>query len=251
MQKTGPEAIGIIPARWGSHRFPGKPLALILGKPLIQWTYENSSRSKRLSEVVVATDDERIFHTVKKFGGKVVMTSNTHPTGTERVLEAATRYYPDYPIIVNIQGDEPCISPKTIDAVIDALERNEKADMSTAVTRMDSSLRGNPHIVKCILSLNNKALYFSRAPLPTPFRHIGIYCFWKESLLNFGHLPPSPQQQTEDLEQLKAIENDFSIYCAEVGETAGGVDVPEDVKKVEKILCQENISLLQEVSSLP
>lgn len=256
-------ALGIIPARWGSSRFPGKPLALIHGKPLIQWTYENAIKCKLLSTVVVATDDVRIFDCVSDFGGQVVMTDSTCPTGTDRLADVIRRYsaYASHDIIVNIQGDEPCLSPQVIEQLIRLLDSDTEAGMATAATRFHQAedLK-DPGKVKCTTDKRGNALFFGRS---TPvnyalditkdpiYHHMGIYAFRRKFLLHYAELPETPLQTGESLEQLKVLEHGYRIKVALVNERALGVDTPEDAKQVEQWICKQNTYSSQAVSSLP
>jgi 3-deoxy-manno-octulosonate cytidylyltransferase (CMP-KDO synthetase) len=240
--------IGIIPARYGSTRFPGKPLAFIAGKALIQRVVEQTQRASALSEVIVATDDARIARAAEKFC-RVEMTSPDHPSGSDRIAEVARRCACD--AVVNVQGDEPLIDPAVIDAVANALLTNE---MSTAATRLrDLSEYENPNVVKVVVSTRGQALYFSRRTIPFvrdaasgspaeqlaafPFlKHLGIYGYGRETLLRLVGFPLSPLEKAEKLEQLRALENGISIRVAEVSYESVGVDSPEDVARVEKLL---------------
>lgn len=249
-------SIGIIPARYASSRFPGKPLAMILGKTLLQRTYENALRCTSLKYVVVATDDERIFSHVKSFGGNVLMTSIECENGTERLAEVY-RLNPSLRsnIVINIQGDEPCVDPETIDAVIAILSADPKASMSTAAVLLKSREEAfNPAVVKCTIDTCQNALYFSRSLIPankagsycsktTYFRHIGIYGYRSDFLLEYVRLPKTPLQISEDLEQLKALEHGHRIKVAFVEEASIGVDTPEDIQEIEKLLCKQNTYL--------
>ena len=240
--------VGIIPARFASTRFPGKPLALIAGKSLIQRVVEQCQQAKSLSEIVVATDDERIFNAAKKFC-RVELTRADHPSGSDRIAEVAGRIACD--AVVNIQGDEPLIDPAVIDAVAGALAGNE---MSTAATRIQQPAEyDNPNVVKVVVNTAGRALYFSRRTIPYlreaasrpapgqlaafPFlKHVGIYGFRRETLLRLVRFPVSPLEQAEKLEQLRALENGIDIAVVQVDYDSVGVDVPEDVAKVEAIL---------------
>ena len=240
--------VGIIPARHASTRFPGKPLAPVAGKPLIQRVVEQCQRAKSLSELIVATDDERISSAVKKFC-RVEMTSPDHPSGTDRIAEVAGKISCD--AVVNIQGDEPLIEPAVIDAVADALVNCE---MSTAATRIKSSADlDNPNVVKVVVSAAGRALYFSRRTIPYlrdaargsaneqlaafPFlKHIGIYGYRRETLLRLVKFPVSPLEAAEKLEQLRALENGIPIAVVTVNYDSVGVDTPEDVEWVERYL---------------
>jgi 3-deoxy-manno-octulosonate cytidylyltransferase (CMP-KDO synthetase) len=242
--------IGIIPARYGSTRFPGKPLAIIAGKPLIQRVVEQCRKAKSLSEIIVATDDGRIADAVKNFC-RVEMTSPAHPSGSDRIAEVVGNISCD--AVVNIQGDEPLIEPSVIDAVAGALAQNE---MSTAATRIKKPAElDNPNVVKVVVNAAGRALYFSRRTIPYvrdaasgsvagqlaafPFlKHIGIYGYRRETLLRLVRFPVSPLERAEKLEQLRALENGLSIAVETVTYDSVGVDVPADVARVEKILAK-------------
>ena len=241
-------AIGIIPARYASTRFPGKPLALIAGKPLIQRVVEQCRKAKSLGEVIVATDDPRIADAARKFC-RVEMTRADHPSGSDRIAEVAARCACD--AVVNIQGDEPLIDPAVIDAVAGALERDE---MSTAATRSkDAGELDNPNVVKVVVSAAGRALYFSRRTIPylreaasRPvseqlaafpfFKHLGIYGYRRGTLLRLVKFPVSSFEKAEKLEQLRALENGIQIAVVKVDYDSVGVDTPEDVEWVERYL---------------
>jgi 3-deoxy-manno-octulosonate cytidylyltransferase (CMP-KDO synthetase) len=240
--------IGIIPARFASTRFPGKPLALIAGKPLIQRVVEQCQKAGSLTEVVVATDDERIYRAAKKFCA-VEMTRADHPSGSDRIAEVAGRLSCD--AVVNIQGDEPLIDPSVIDAVAGALAHSE---MSTAATPVKNPAEyDNPNVVKVVVNTAGHALYFSRRTIPYlreaasrpvteqlaafPFlKHLGIYGFRRETLLRLVKFPVSPLENAEKLEQLRALDHGIGIAVVKVDYDSIGVDVPEDVARVEKLL---------------
>lgn len=234
--------IGIIPARYSATRLPGKPLANICGKPLIQYVYEQAKKSKLLEDVLVATDDERILKAVEKFGGKAVMTSPSHPSGTDRCAEVARKIDCDF--VINIQGDEPLIPPEVIDKVAEALrESDEVTPMTSAATLANNEERGNSNVVKVVTDRNGIALYFSRSPIPfyrnpiaPTLRHIGIYGYRKDFLLKFVSLPQTPLERTESLEQLRALEHGFKIKIVLVDYSPVGVDTPEDLERVRKLL---------------
>ncbi|MDB6023094.1 MAG: 3-deoxy-manno-octulosonate cytidylyltransferase [Pedosphaera sp.] len=250
---AGMKIIGIVPARYASTRFPGKPLALIAGKPLIQHVVERCQQAKSLSEVIVATDDTRIWEVAQDFC-RVEMTSPDHPSGTDRLAEVVRGCECD--AAVNIQGDEPLIDPAVIDAVANALENNE---MSTAATRIQAADEyDNPNVVKVVVNAAGRALYFSRRTIPFlrdaasrsaaeqlaafPFlKHIGIYAYRREALLRMVGCPVSPLEQAEKLEQLRALENGIAIAVVQVNYDSVGVDVPADVKRVEKILHDDKV----------
>jgi len=239
--------IGIIPARYASTRFPGKPLADLNGRPMIQHVYELACRATKLEEIVVATDDQRIFETVIGFGGEAIMTSEYHPTGTDRLAEVALRLSAAK-IIVNIQGDEPLIDPNAINIAVVALQNDPSVSMSSIMTPIeDASLVADPNVVKVVTDLNGYALYFSRAPIPCPRdtasdfhpwkKHIGLYAYRRDFLLEFTKLRPSPLELIEKLEQLRALENGYRIKMVEVEvDHSIGVDTPEDLERVRAIL---------------
>ena len=240
--------VGIIPARFASTRFPGKPLALIAGKPLIQHVVEQCQKAKSLAEVIVATDDARIAEAAKKFC-RVELTRADHPSGSDRIAEVAARC--DCDAVVNIQGDEPLIDPAVIDAVANALAQNE---MSTAATPIKHLAElDNPNVVKVVVNAAGRALYFSRRTIPYlreaasrpvpeqlaafPFlKHLGIYGYRRETLLRLVKFPVSPLENAEKLEQLRALENGIGIAVVKVDYDSIGVDLPEDVARVEKFL---------------
>lgn len=240
--------IGMIPARYASSRFPGKPLSLISGKSLIQRTYENSLKCTLLDDVIVATDDDRIFEHVESFGGKVIMTSVDCPTGTERLAEAIHANFKDVDVVINIQGDEPLLEPDVIRKVGEILINDPVAVMSTAVVKIDNEEDANSRSVnKCVIDANGNALYFSRSLLPgghsgkwdpnkTYYKHLGIYGYRRDFLFHYAELSPTPLQLAEDLEQLKVLEHGFRIKVAVVDSVSIGVDTPEDINKVERML---------------
>jgi 3-deoxy-manno-octulosonate cytidylyltransferase (CMP-KDO synthetase) len=240
--------VGIVPARYASTRFPGKALAPIAGKPLIQHVVERCQMAKLLGEVIVATDDSRIADLVKKFC-RVEMTRPEHPSGTDRIAEAAARCACD--AVVNIQGDEPLIDPAVIDAVAGALAQNEMATAATPVK--NPAEYDNPNVVKVVVNAAGRALYFSRRTIPYlreaasgsvseqlaafPFlKHLGIYGYRRETLLRLVKFPVSPLENAEKLEQLRALENGIPMAVVTVAYDSVGVDVPEDVTRVEQIL---------------
>ncbi len=214
------------------------------GKPMIQHVYERASESERLSDLLVATDDERIFAAVESFGGKVLMTSSSHPSGADRVAEAAQSREAE--IVVNIQGDEPFISPKAIDQLIRPFKHSPGIDMSTLSRRIeDEAALHDPNVVKVVTDRHGDALYFSRSLIPHPrrgeraqaFEHIGLYAYRREFLLRFAALQPTPLEQTEGLEQLRALEHSARIRVVRTSDHAGvSVDTPEDLAIAEKLL---------------
>lgn len=246
--------VGVIPARYASTRFPGKPLHPIAGKPLVQHVVERCRLAHSLAEVVVATDDPRIANVAAAFS-RVVMTRDDHPSGTDRIAEVASSLEAD--AYVNVQGDEPLISPDVIDAVARLLA---SADMSTAATpirRLDDY--GNPNVVKAVVGLDGHALYFSRRTVPYlrdladkpaadqlaafPFlKHLGIYGYRRSTLLSIVRHPPSPLELAEKLEQLRALEHGIRIAVATVDHESVGVDVPADVARVESLIAAQRTS---------
>jgi len=262
-----PHCIAVIPARYASTRFHAKMLATVAGKTLIQHTYENALKCPLLSDVFVATDSHEIYDHVKSFGGKAAMTSIECENGTQRLAEFYKNTYVNQnkscDIIVNIQGDEPLVAPSAIEAIIRLLIDDSSSVMGTAVTPLFSYEEANKSsIVKCIFDQKGYALYFSRALIPgqkevfnlkrtTYYKHLGIYSYRPEFLLNYSTLASTPLQQIEDLEQLKVLEHGFRIKTAIVSEEGVGVDTPEDLNTLEKLLCKQNTSLLQEGSAPP
>lgn len=237
--------IGIIPARWASTRFPGKPLHHIAGKPLVQHVWERCKECSKLDSIIVATDDQRILDACKGFGADAVMTSDNHPTGTDRIAEAAAQF-PQATHIINIQGDEPLISPALIDELAQALLDDQELAMATAANAFDDpALSNDPNVVKVVLRQDGDALYFSRSPLPyqrsespqlTLYRHKGIYAYRKDFLQQFISWSPSPLELAESLEQLRALEHGARIKVIITDDTSGGVDTPEQADQIENIL---------------
>ena len=235
--------LAILPARYGSTRFPGKPLTPIAGKPMIWHVWERTRHAKGIDEVVVATDDERIREACEAFGAAVEMTAQDHPTGTDRLAEVAARH--DHDVLINVQGDEPLIEGFVIDAAVEALLRDDSASMSTVVHRAEEAAFDDPNRVKVVVDANGFALYFSRAPIPyrrgaddvMPLQHVGLYGYRKDFLLEFVKLPRSPAERAEELEQLRALENGYRIRVAEIeGWMSVPVDVPADVAVVERAM---------------
>jgi 3-deoxy-manno-octulosonate cytidylyltransferase (CMP-KDO synthetase) len=243
-----PKIIIAIPARYGSTRLPGKPLVNLAGKPMIQRVYEQAQLSQRASRVIVATDDERIVKAVESFGGEARMTRADHRTGTERVAEVAAHVEGD--VFVNVQGDEPLLDPAAVDTAIDALLEEPPAAVATVATaiRVPADIM-DPNVVKAVLDFDNNALYFSRAPVPwvrdtaakqqvRHWKHLGLYVFQREALLEYPTLPQGELEKIEQLEQLRWLENGWKIRVAEVAHDAVSVDVPDDVVRVEQLLRQ-------------
>lgn len=245
---SGAEVIAVIPARYQSSRFPGKMIAPLAGKPLVQHTYERALQAKHVHDVCVAADDQRIADALAPYDTKVVMTRPDHPSGTDRIAEVAADSNAD--IVVNVQGDEPLIDPHMIDEVVAALLSDEGAVMSTPVRRItDPATIADPNAVKVVMDKTNRALYFSRAPIPyrrdpdggpaegvRHWYHVGLYAYRREFLLEFAQMPPAPLEQTEMLEQLRAIENGYAIHVVETQYESIGVDTPEDLERVRAAL---------------
>ncbi|MEW6456522.1 MAG: 3-deoxy-manno-octulosonate cytidylyltransferase [Acidobacteriota bacterium] len=231
------KALGIIPARYASSRFMGKPLAMIKDKPMIIWVYERAKKAKLLRDVIVATDSYEVQRKVEKYGGNALITFSSHSTGTERIAEVSEKY--DDELIVNIQGDEPLISPLIIDKMVEELQ-DITIDIVTVKEKILDDSYLSPNMVKVITDLKGFAIYFSRSPIPycrqdnrIYFKHIGVYGFKKQILLNLVKLSPSPLERIENLEQLRAIEYGYKIKVIESPYHTIGVDTPEDIEKIE------------------
>jgi len=237
--------IAIIPSRYSSTRFEGKPLVDIAGNPMIQWVYESVQKAQLVSRVIVATDDKRILETVNHFGGKAELTSSHHLSGTDRVAEVAARYTCD--IVVNLQGDEPLMEPQLIDEVVKQVTDNAEVYMASAktpITQIEDLM--NPNVVKVVTDCDGYALYFSRSPIPycsnrdkgegnpMGFKHIGLYVYRKEFLMKFVALDPSTLEKLERLEQLRVLENGYRIKLVCTEYDSVGVDTPEDLDLVVK-----------------
>ena len=230
----------VIPARYASTRLPGKPLSMIAGKPMIQHVYERACQAQLPNEVVVATDNELVEKAVLDFGGKAVMTSPDHPSGTDRLAEVALMY-PDIDVIVNVQGDEPMIPPEVIDRLAEAFNGDADLNMATMKVVMDEDDYENPAAVKVVTDQQGYALYFSRSLMPYPrnkpegfkvFKHVGIYAYRRNFLLKYAALAPTPLEKAESLEQLRALENGYKIKVLESDFQGIGVDTPEDLAAV-------------------
>lgn len=232
----------VIPARYASTRLPGKPLKDIQGKPMVVRVYERAKKAQRVADVIVATDDHRIADAVKSHGGKAVMTRVDHPTGTDRLAEVA-KQFPDVDVILNVQGDEPLIDPAVIDALASAFDGDADLQMATACTEIRCrDAQDNPNNVKVVMDRKGYALYFSRSLMPYPrkagghvFKHIGIYAYRRGFLLAYAKMEPTPLEQAESLEQLRALENGCKIKVIETDHEFVGVDTAEDLAKVNAI----------------
>ncbi len=241
----------VIPARYGSTRLPGKPLVDLAGKPMIQRVFEQAKKAKTAGRVIVATDDERIIRVVEGFGGEARMTRADHRTGTERIAEVAA--HTEGEIFVNVQGDEPLLDPVAVDTAVNALREEPAAAIATVAVliRTPGDIM-DPNVVKTVLDFEDNALYFSRAPIPwvrdsaakihaRHLKHLGLYVFQREALLEYPTLPQGELERIEQLEQLRWMENGWKIRVAEVKHDAVSVDVPEDVAKVESLLAKERL----------
>jgi 3-deoxy-manno-octulosonate cytidylyltransferase (CMP-KDO synthetase) len=240
-------AVAIIPCRYGSKRFEGKPLTPILDKPMIQWVYERAKQAAILTDVVVATDDERIYECVKDFGGRVLMTAPTHRSGSDRVAEAARALgLKDEDIVINIQGDQPAFDPRSLPGLVSPLIHNPGLVMTTLVYRTtDPAEIKDPNHVKCVFDKEDFALYFSRSPIPFGrdgserfdiFKHLGIYAYRKHFLERFASLPQGRLEAIEKLEQLRALEHGYRIKVVETPYDSKEVDRPEDIERLEMSL---------------
>lgn len=236
--------VTIIPARYASTRLPGKPLLDIAGKPMIQLVVERVRQASRIDRIIVATDDERIAAAVRSFGGEARLTAGDHPTGTDRLAEVA-QALPDAKLIINVQGDEPLIPPQAIDALAAVFVDQPDLQMATLITSLTDEEAANPAVVKVASSLDGHALYFSRSLIPYPrnrgpqtryFKHIGVYAYRRDFLLHFARLAPTPLEQTESLEQLRALEHGFRIRLIETPFHSVGVDTPEDLLRVRQLV---------------
>lgn len=250
MSAESNQIIAVIPARHASSRFPGKPLAAISGRPMIQHVVERVNQAEHVSRVVVATDDARIKAAVEGFGGEAVLTRSDHHTGTDRVAEVAAHLAAA--IYINVQGDEPLIDPGTIDVVVAAMMEDESVQIASpcvAIKHRNDIM--DPHVTKVVRDFDGNALYFSHAPIPwvrdaqhtvtaQHWKHIGLYAFRRDALLEFPTLPPGELEALEQLEQLRWLENGFRIRMVETDYDAVSVDVPADLERVEKLLRAES-----------
>jgi len=235
--------LAVIPARYESSRFPGKPLVDLHGKPMIQHVYERVQQVPSVGQVLVATDDERIINAVQAFGGQACMTSPDHPTGTDRIVEVIQNQPCEW--VLNVQGDEPTIAPDVLETLIQRALADGSCPMATLVFRSDDpNTWRDPHVVKAILAQNQRALYFSRSPVPYVrdqvfrgcWKHFGVYHYRRDFLLEFANWPSTPLEQQEQLEQLRVLENGYSILCVESPVDSIGVDVPKDLAHVAQLI---------------
>jgi 3-deoxy-manno-octulosonate cytidylyltransferase (CMP-KDO synthetase) len=244
-EKEKSHIIGIIPARWASSRFPGKPLHPLLGKPLLQHVFERATLCTELDELVIATDDDRIAALCERIGAKVIQTRSDHPSGTDRIAEAAEKCEAATHVI-NIQGDEPLLEPELVDTLARELRNNCDLPMITAGSSLDNpELIADPNIVKLVIDQHKNALYFSRSPIPfrrseipslPTYRHLGIYGYQVDFLKHFITLPPSSLEIAEGLEQLRALENGATIRVHLTEHEAIGLDSPDQIPLIESLL---------------
>lgn len=240
------EITAIIPARYDSTRFPGKPLANIAGEPMIKHVYQRVEDVKNLDKVIVATDDKRIYDTVESFGGRVEMTSKEHSSGTDRIAEVASSLESD--LIINVQGDEPLIEPAMIEQAVDPFYCDDGLVMSTLKKKIESKSEvSDPNVVKVVTDREGYALYFSRSTIPYNqkqandyYKHIGLYVYSKDFLLQFSNMKPTSLEKTESLEQLRALQNGYKIKVVETNFNTIGVDRPDDIERVEEIISTGN-----------
>ncbi|MCE0483937.1 MAG: 3-deoxy-manno-octulosonate cytidylyltransferase [Methylacidiphilales bacterium] len=238
------KSVIVIPARYGSTRFPGKSLARIKGRPMIQWVWEAAGRSRLAEQVIVATDDDRIADTAAKFGADVVMTKKSHRSGTDRVAEVADKIPAQ--LYVNVQGDEPLLAASAVDDLIRGMAESPRVPIGTLAHRIETEAEWrSPEVVKVVCNRHNEALYFSRSPLPFQrrfdlhaplLRHVGIYAYRAAALATFVSLKPSALEKAESLEQLRALENGLIIQVIETKYRCLGVDTPADLARVESVL---------------
>ncbi len=241
-----PHVVAVIPARYEATRLPGKPLADIAGRPMVEHVYRRAASARGVNAVVVATDDERIAAAVRSFGGIAAMTGAAHRTGTDRIAEVAASLSCE--IVLNVQGDEPLIEPEMIEAVIAPLVADPMLEMSTVcVAIADRSDYTNPNVVKVVRDRTGRALYFSRSSIPhfripnpesriPVYKHIGLYGYHRTFLLKFATLPQTPLERAESLEQLRALEHGYRIHAVETQYDSIGVDTPEDLERVRRQL---------------
>lgn len=242
--------LGVIPSRYASTRLEGKPLKDICGHTMIEWVYKRTKFSN-LDEVVVATDDERIYKEVERFGGKAILTSKEHENGTSRIAEACTKYE-DYDVIVNVQGDEPLIEPEMINSIINSFKEDDTISMSTLKYKIDTMEEiENPNYVKVITDKKGYALYFSRSVIPYPrkldiqnyYKHVGIYGYKRDFVVEYAKMEPTPLELSESLEQLRALENGYRIKVMETPYKIIGVDTQEELEKVREYIKENGLKL--------
>lgn len=243
------EILAVIPARYDSQRFPGKPLVMIQDRPMVQWVYEAAMRCTAFSKVVVATDSQLVADCVRAFGGVVEMTSSEHQTGTDRVAEVAQRY-PQMQAIANVQGDQPFVTDEMLTQLVTPYLEGKSPDMTTLACPLEQSDYFNPNAVKVLCDRYNRALYFSRSPIPyyrTPgpapvFHHLGLYAFRRDFLANYAELPPTPLEQCEGLEQLRVLENGGSIHVCQTQKAVIEINTPADLVQAQSLLVRSMVT---------
>ena len=239
-----PYMLAVIPAREGAQRFPGKPLADLDGRPVVQWVYDAARRCTAFDDVLVATDSERIAERVRGFGGQVELTSDAHPSGTDRVAEVAERH-PEADVVVNVQGDQPFATPEMLAALVEPYRTGESPAMATlACPLTDPAAWDDPNVVKVVCDRRGYALYFSRSPIPHPepdnqgdgLHHLGLYAFTRETVLRFPSLEQTPLERRERLEQLRALEHGIPIRVSGTDRAVLEVNTPEDLEQAHRLL---------------
>ncbi len=240
--------LAVIPARFQSQRFPGKPLVLLGNRPMVQWVYEASKGCTAFDQVVVATDSDKISDCVRGFGGEVEMTKSTHLTGTDRVAEVASRY-PDFQVVVNVQGDQPFVTPQMLTQLINPYLQDQLPDMTTLACPLEPDVGyEDPNVVKVICDRNDHALYFSRSPIPyyrhpyeaPVYQHLGLYAFRRDFLTEYSQLPETPLERCEGLEQLRVLENGYSIQVCQTEKPVVEINTPDDLEKAQPFIAQSS-----------
>lgn len=239
------EILAVIPARYDSQRFPGKPLVLIDDRPMVQWVYEAAKSCAAFSQVVVATDSDRVAECVDKFGGVVEMTSSEHQTGTDRVAEVALRY-PHMSAIANVQGDQPFVTAEMLTELVTPYLQGHAPDMTTLACPLEQDDYFNPNAVKVLCDRHNRALYFSRSPIPyyrnsgtaPVFHHLGLYAFRRDFLATYAQLTPTPLEQCEALEQLRVLEHGYSIHVCQTQKAVLEINTPADLVQAQSLLAK-------------
>ena len=242
------KVLAVVPVRYEASRFPGKPLADLHGRPLVQWVYEAAAGCTVYDDVIVATDNDEIATRVRSFGGRVELTRNDHPSGTDRVAEVAERH-PDADVVVNVQGDQPFVVPQMLHALVQPYLVGERPAMTTlACPIVDEASWANPNVVKVVRDVDGNALYFSRSPIPygaldagthvTPLHHLGLYAFARETVLRLRLLSPTPLEQQERLEQLRALEHGINIRVCETDRPLIEVNTPEDLEQARRLVAE-------------
>ncbi|KAM3101360.1 MULTISPECIES: 3-deoxy-manno-octulosonate cytidylyltransferase [unclassified Phormidesmis] len=238
--------LAVIPARYASQRFPGKPLVLLDDRPMVQWIYEAASRCQAFSKVVVATDDQRIADCVRQFGGAVEMTSSHHQTGTDRVAEVAQRY-DEMSVVVNVQGDQPFVTPEMLAQLVSPYLQGKTPDMTTLACPLDHEAGyTDPNTVKVVCDRHGRALYFSRAAIPhyryagtaPVFHHLGLYAFRRDFLATYAQLTPTPLEHCEALEQLRVLEHGYAIQVSQTERMILEINTPEDLVQAKRLIAQ-------------